>query len=200
MVKTIEFMKKHWTKGLLVAVLLMSCFVMYEVKNVGYIEFYVADGRSLRDGKVKNLHYRDGEPWDVVAIYREAVANQEGYEVEVEMIGELDILRLGEYPVTYRATHNGVVAEITVTYVVKDVRRPVITLEGGKEYVIQAGEIYMEPGFTATDIYDGDVTDSVIVTGEPSLYEDFVLTYTVTDSNGNTREVQRYVKVQQGTE
>ena len=198
MEKVLGFIKRHWTKGLFTVILVLACCFIYEVKNVGYIEFYVSDGRALKDGKVKNLHYRDGEPWEVIGIYKEAVANPEGYEVEVEMIGEVDVMTLGEYPVTYRAEYNGVVAETHVTYVVKDVRRPVITLEGGKEYTIQVGEEYVEPGFTAIDIYDGDLTDQVVVTGEPSLYEDFELTYTVTDSNGNTREVKRHVNVEVG--
>lgn len=196
--RNMEFVKKHWLKALFVIMLIAASFIMYEVKDVGYIEFYVSDGRALKDGKVKNLHYRDGEPWEVIAIYKESVSNPEGYEVDVEIIGEVDIMKLGEYPITYRAEHNGVVAETHVTYVVKDVRRPVITLEGGDEYVIQAGEEYIEPGYTAIDIYDGDLTDQVVITGEPDLYKDFDLTYTVTDSNGNTREVQRHVKVEVG--
>lgn len=192
------FVKKHWPKAVLVIVLILACLFIREVKDVKYIEFYVSDGRALKDGKVKNLHYRDGEPWDVIAMYKEAVSNPEGFEVDVEMIGEVDIMKLGEYPVTYRAEYNGVVAETTVTYVVKDVRRPVITLEGGKEYVISIGEEYVEPGFTAMDIYDGDVTDQVVVTGEPNAYKDFVMTYTVTDSNGNTRVTKRNVSVEIG--
>ena len=136
-----EFLKKNWTKFLFVLILFASCFIIYQVKDAGYIELYVADGRHLRDGKVKNLHYRDGEPWEVHAIYKKAVSNQEGYEVDVEVIGEVDIMKLGEYPVTYRAEHNGVVTEATVTYVVKDVRRPVITFEGGKKYVLQEEHI-----------------------------------------------------------
>ena len=193
-----EFLKKNWTKFLFVLILFASCFIIYQVKDAGYIELYVADGRHLRDGKVKNLHYRDGEPWEVHAIYKKAVSNQEGYEVDVEVIGEVDIMKLGEYPVTYRAEHNGVVTEATVNYVVKDVRRPVITFEGGKKYVLQAGEKYEEPGFSAVDIYDGDITDQVVVTGEPDPYRDFVMTYTVTDSNGNTRVSKRYVDVEVG--
>lgn len=194
------FVKKHWSKLALVVVLLIACFFVREIKDVKYIELYVGEDKILRDGRVKNLHYRDGELLDVTAIYKEAVSNPEGYEVDVEMIGEVDIMKLGEYPVTYRAEYNGVVTEATVIYVVKDVRRPVITLEGGKQYLIQAGETYVEPGFSAVDIYDGDITDQVLVTGEPNPYADFVMTYTVTDSNGNTREVKRYVSVEIGDE
>lgn len=193
-----EFVKKHWTKAAFVVALIIAYFFLYEVKDVKYIELYLPEEKLLRDGRVKNLHYRDGELLDVTAIYKETLSNPEGYEVDVEMIGEVDLMKLGEYPVTYRAEHNGAVKEATVTYVVKDVRRPVITLEGGKNYVIQAGEEYVEPGFTAVDIHDGDVTDQVVVTGEPKANGSFVMTYTVTDSSGNTRVTKRKVTVEVG--
>ena len=196
-----EFVKKHWPKATLVLALLIACFVVYEVKDVEYIELYIGaleEGDLLEEGKIKNLHYRDGELLDITAIYKEAVSNPEGYEVNVEMIGEVDMMTLGEYPVVYRAEHNGAVTEVHMTYIVKDVKAPVITLEGGEEYVMQAGSEYEEPGYTATDIHDGDITDQVVVTGEPNPYTDFVLTYTVTDSSGNVAEVQRTVNVEVG--
>lgn len=195
-----EFIKKHWTKAAFAVALFIAYLFLLEVKDVKYIELYLPEEKILRDGRVKNLHYRDGELLDVTAVYKETLSNPEGYEVDVEMIGEVDMMKLGEYPVTYRAEHNGVVSEATVTYVVKDVRRPVITLEGGKNYVIQAGEEYVEPGFTAVDIYDGDVTDQVVVTGEPKANGSFIMTYTVTDSNGNTRVTKRKVTVEIGEE
>lgn len=193
-----EFVKKHWAKAVFVLVLIVAYLFLLEVKDVKYIELYLPEEKKLRDGRIKNLHYRDGELLDVTAIYKETLSDPEGYEVDVEMIGEVDLMKLGEYPVTYRAEHNGVVQEATVTYVVKDVRRPVITLEGGKDYVIQAGEEYVEPGFTAVDIYDGDVTDQVVVTGEPKANGSFTMKYTVTDSNGNTRVTKRNVTVEVG--
>ncbi len=193
-----EFIKKHGTKILFVILLIVACFTIYRVKDVKYIELYLEDGRQLRDGKVKNLHYKDGEPWEVIGIYKESISNREGFEVDVEVIGDVNVMKLGQYPVTYRAEYNGVVTEATVTYVVKDVKRPVITLEGGRNYVMQVGEVYEEPGFEAIDNFDGDLTEQVIITGEPDPYRDFDITYTVTDSSGNTREIKRHVSVEVG--
>ena len=56
---------------------------------------------------------------------------------------------------------------------------------------------YSEFGYTATDNYDGDLTDQVTFTTDldtavVGMYE---VIYTVTDSSGNTAEVTRYVEV-----
>ncbi len=187
-----EFLKKHWPKLAFVAIFIIIYVCLLQIKNLEFIEF------SVKDGRTKNLHYRDGELLEVTAVYKESVFAPEGVDVEVEMIGEVDMLQLGEQPVVYRAEYNGIVNEITVNYVVKDVRRPVITLEGDKDMVLRAGEEYVEPGFTAVDIYDGDVTDQVVVTGEPRANGSFTIKYTVTDSNGNTRVAKRNVTIEVG--
>lgn len=187
-----EFLKRHWSKLVFAGVFIILSLSLVYIKNLEYIEF------SVRDGRTKNLHYRDGELLEVTALYKESVLNPEGIEIEVEQIGDVDMLQLGEQPVVYRAEYNGIVNEITVNYVVKDVRRPVIKLKGDKKMVLRAGEEYVEPGFTAEDIFDGDVTDQVIVKGTPKVNGDFTIKYIVTDSNGNTRITKRYVSVEVG--
>ena len=56
---------------------------------------------------------------------------------------------------------------------------------------------YIEPGFIATDEYDGDLTEKVQVIGEIDTenYGEYVLTYKVTDNNNNQTEVNRIVKI-----
>lgn len=74
---------------------------------------------------------------------------------------------------------------------------PEITLEGGQEFVVSAGQPFQEPGFTAIDNGDGDLTALVRVEGTVDVYRpgDYPLTYTVTDSFGNTATVVRNVQV-----
>ncbi len=78
-----------------------------------------------------------------------------------------------------------------------DVTAPVITLKGDSEITIMAGDSFKDPGFTATDNVDGDITDKVEVSGEVKNYSagTYTLTYTVTDSFGNTAKVERKVVV-----
>ena len=74
---------------------------------------------------------------------------------------------------------------------------PEIQLEGGEDYVITLGTRYEEPGFTATDNVDGDVTAMVQVEGEVDWLTAgiYPITYTVSDSCENTTVVTRNVEV-----
>lgn len=75
---------------------------------------------------------------------------------------------------------------------------PEIILEGGTDITIPCGTIYTEPGFTATDNADGDITERVGVEGEviwyqPGMYE---VAYTVSDVYGNVTQLIRKVQVE----
>ena len=79
-----------------------------------------------------------------------------------------------------------------------DPQPPVITLEGGEDYRIRVGTVYEEPGYSASDSLDGDLTEKVCVEGEtdwltPGVYP---ITYTVSDSGGNETVAVRNVTVE----
>ena len=75
---------------------------------------------------------------------------------------------------------------------------PVITLSGDQELWLRAGQPFEEPGYSATDIADGDVTAAVTVSGDVNPYHagDYTLTYSVTDAAGNCAESARTVHVE----
>lgn len=79
-----------------------------------------------------------------------------------------------------------------------DIISPQITLSGEQEVVVHLARPYEEPGFTATDDRDGDITHKVVVEGTVDSYTagSYPITYTVTDSFGNTTSVVRTVKVE----
>ncbi|GEM_PF-4802664 len=85
----------------------------------------------------------------------------------------------------------------TTTKASKDTTKPVITLKGDKEISIKQGTAYNEPGFTATDNVDGDVTASVKVEGTVDVNKEgtYTLKYVVTDKAGNRAEEIRKVTV-----
>lgn len=74
---------------------------------------------------------------------------------------------------------------------------PEIRLEGGTELSVPSGTFFVDPGFTAVDNADGDVTELVEVTGEVVWYVpgSYTLTYTVADEAGNQTAVDRTVEV-----
>jgi prepilin-type N-terminal cleavage/methylation domain-containing protein len=78
---------------------------------------------------------------------------------------------------------------------------PVITLNGDNPDATSFSGMYPDPGFTATDSEDGNLTSSVTYTD--ALYDSFpgqycshqyqVRTYSVTDSNNNTTTINRTI-------
>jgi len=74
---------------------------------------------------------------------------------------------------------------------------PVISLVGSGT-TINLGDAYADPGYTATDDNDGDITNSVNVTGSVDINTvgTYTLRYNVTNSQGNaSAEVIRLVTV-----
>ena len=88
-------------------------------------------------------------------------------------------------------------AEVVRDIVYYDPVPPELTLLGDSSITLEYGKEYTEPGFSAYDNCDGDITSWVDVegtvnTGKAGTYE---LTYTVRDSYGNTDTEVRTVKV-----
>ena len=76
-----------------------------------------------------------------------------------------------------------------------DTTPPEIILTDGNEIHLEAGVDYVEPGYAAIDNADGDVTKNVQVSGSVEKYKlgTYNITYTVSDSNGNTGTITRKV-------
>ena len=77
-----------------------------------------------------------------------------------------------------------------------DTDKPEIKLKGSSVTYITYGKTFKEPGYTANDNCDGDITDKVVVSGSVGRnIGSYKLTYEVTDSNGNKENVTRKVIV-----
>jgi hypothetical protein len=106
----------------------------------------------------------------------------------------------GNYVLTYNYTDgaSNAAAEVTVAVMVVDTTAPVITLIGSDMLILSLGESFVDPGATASDSVDGDLTSSIVAGGQsvdtnsPGSY---TLTYTVSDLRGNTTQRQRTVIV-----
>lgn len=87
---------------------------------------------------------------------------------------------------------------VTRTIPYFDPEGPELILEGGEEITIPCGTIYSEPGYSATDNADGDMTEEVAVVGDviwyqPGIYE---VVYTAADTFGNVTQKVRTVTVE----
>jgi len=89
----------------------------------------------------------------------------------------------------------GVQATATST-TLADTVDPVITLIGGNQTLTEGGT-WSEPGYSASDNADGDLTSQVQVTGSvnPAVPGTYILSYYVADAAGNETTVTRTVTV-----
>lgn len=86
---------------------------------------------------------------------------------------------------------------ITREIIHKDVESPKIELKGGNNITLYKGTNYNEPGYSASDNCDGDITSKVEVTGDvnTNIPGTYTKTYKVEDKEGNKQEVKRQIKV-----
>ncbi|WP_297337707.1 carbohydrate binding domain-containing protein [Algoriphagus sp.] len=110
----------------------------------------------------------------------------------------------GSYEVSLTATNAGGSSQETQTLtidlivVITDNDPPVIALEGEATIELEIGDEFTDPGATANDEVDGDLTENIEVTGEVNTLQpgEYVLAYNVTDGAGNQAEqVTRTVTV-----
>jgi hypothetical protein len=148
-------------------------------------------------GPVHMLH-EVGEPFgDPGAI---AMDNADGdISEEIVVTGVVDENRLGTYTLEYNVTDSAGNKAVTKyrTVEVVDTKPPVIVLLGDSTVTLEAGEAYAEAGYEASDNYDGDLTDFVVVTGvvDTSQPGTYTLTYSVSDSSGNQAQKVRTIHV-----
>jgi len=116
----------------------------------------------------------------------------------------VDTSAAGTYTLTYNVSDAAgnaaeeVSREVVVSAViVADLTAPVITLTVGTE--LNVGDTYAEPGVSAIDNIDGDVSANVVIAGDTvdtSTEGTYTLTYNVSDAAGNVaEEVSREVVV-----
>ena len=113
----------------------------------------------------------------------------------------LDVFAVGEYEIVYSVTDSAgnlssVSRLVTITGNAGN-RAPEITLNGSNSITTAFASTFTDPGYSADDQEDGDLTASVIVESEldtrfPGEYQ---ITYRVTDSAGAESTVSRTVVV-----
>ncbi len=118
---------------------------------------------------------------------------------QIEIVGDVNTSVAGTYTVTYTVSDkagNEVSKDRTVN-VGPDTKPPEITLKGNNPMVVLLGGTYNEPGATAIDNVDGDITDKIVISGSvnTSVLGSYTITYTVSDQAGNEAVKERTVNV-----
>jgi hypothetical protein len=154
------------------------------------------DFNLLQDGKVVNSFSFDGTSVNFTnlnggtySIFITSVTD--GYEASVSPESVKLVGR--EKSETFTITLSGGVVE--------DTEPPVITLLGDNPMNLTVGDTFTDPGATAVDNVDGDLTESIVVGGDTvdtSTAGTYVITYNVSDAAGNAaEEVTRTVNVEE---
>ncbi|MFA6867524.1 MAG: immunoglobulin-like domain-containing protein, partial [Clostridia bacterium] len=118
---------------------------------------------------------------------------------KIEVQNNVDTSKLGVYSIKYSVEDSAgnstsVTRRVEVYHSI-----PKIALIGGSSIKIKYGTTFVEPGYTATDEVDGDLTSTVIVSGtvDSNKEGNYTLTYKVKNSSGfegtNTRNVEVYI-------
>lgn len=81
--------------------------------------------------------------------------------------------------------------------VIGDNEKPSIVLNGDSVVTVYLGSKYYEPGYTASDNCDGDITDNVVSTGsvDTGHVGSYVIKYEVSDASNNFVSIERTVIV-----
>ena len=140
------------------------------------------------------------------ATYDEPGASAVGYgthlktepqKLQVDIVGNVDVSKPGEYLLTYSAAFEGTKATATRCVQIVDTVAPILHLIGESSITVAVGDQWVDPGYEADDYVDGDLTDKVIVAGEVDVTKPgtYCVTYEVKDNYQNTATVERTVVV-----
>lgn len=178
-----------------------------ESKLGKYTVTYTASFRNWQESVQRTVRIVDNQPpviilkEDIQKLPENAAYQEAGYSAYDNYDGDItdrvvrrEHLGLVTYSVLDSAG-NPAYAEREIPYF--DPIPPEIILAEGNHIVIDAGTKYADPGYRALDNGDGDISSQVVVEGEVVWYVpgSYPITYTVTDSRGNTASVTRTVEV-----
>lgn len=140
-----------------------------------YFNFYIEI-----DAPNKDIFYGEELLEEPKAYLKGHFILKNGKEIPIKKDGSINYNSLGENEISYEASFlvwkNKKIQKI---YII-DNEKPIISLKGEKNHFYYKGKEYEEPGFTAYDNFDKDITNEVII--EMKGNEIF---YKVKDSSGN---------------
>lgn len=168
----------------LVLVVLVTALVFLLVVNKFTVEI-----RMNGDPAVTMEYGESYQDPGATAVLRGSIVLTEGFALDVRTEGSVPDLILGKHRITYTASFGPWSGTAARSVTVADTQLPVITLFTNSAVLTRPGQPYREEGYVAVDNYDGDITDLVDATEGGGF-----VTYTVSDSSGNTATVTRQIR------
>jgi len=124
---------------------------------------------------------------------------------QITVSGSVDMSKIGTYTLTYTVedSSGNSISESrdVIVLMTLDNTAPTLTLQGDNPLQLTLNEAFIDPGATARDNIDGDITAQISVTGSvnSAVAASYTITYTVTDSSGNEVISSREVIVASNT-
>lgn len=174
---------------------LLITLLIFALLGGGAFAFYMytTPQITLEGSKEVTVTMKDG--------YREpgATASFSFHDISdhIKISSEVNDKKVGTYKVTYSVEYLEKTATAIRTVNVIDKEPPEITLIDGDHITVQTASSFEDPGVTAVDDSDGDVTEKVESKGLVDLFNkgDYEIDYKVTDSYGNEATAVRTVTV-----
>lgn len=115
----------------------------------------------------------------------------------IEITSNVKVNQQGTYTTVYSVVDDAGNATSRSRTIIVYLSKPIIALKGSKTEKVILGQNYVEPGYSATDERDGNITNQVIVTGtvNENKVGIYPVTYTVTNSYDISTTITRDVEV-----
>lgn len=172
-------------KNVLILVVFLFIIGIAIYKAVTYNDFKV---------ELKHSVYYIGQEYDIEF---KATYKRKDVTDKVKVIHNIYNNEIGTYQIIFTYIKENKEYKITKQIKIKDDTDPVITLKSGETMMVVIDSKYTEPGYNATDSYDGDITSKVKVSGnvDTSKEGQYIIKYTVEDSSGNKAMTKRKITV-----
>ena len=183
LIGTVLFVKKH-KKGLLkfLEITILSFIVIFTVT-------FVLEKPQMELKEIENIEAKSQIKIPIPKTYY----HFKDITDKVRITNNIDLNNIGEYNVEFEV--DTLIGKYTKKDKVKviDTTSPEIIIEGDEEYKLSYSKEYEELGFSAVDIYDGDLKDKVQISKEEINENEYNIKYLVEDSSGNKTEKVRHV-------
>lgn len=110
---------------------------------------------------------------------------------KVKIKGYVNNNKIGKYYLNYELDFLFYKKVLKRVVKVVDNDAPIINLVGETDYFVCPGVEYKEPGYSAIDPTEGDITGKVMVNSTPKL-----ITYSISDESGNIFKIERNIVYQ----
>ena len=121
---------------------------------------------------------------------------QNRYDNEVTINGSVNTNEVGSYTIEYTFRNKKAVRKVNV--VARSNNITIIHLRGAKTIYLNVGSTYNEPGYSAVDGIDGDLTNYVKINSnvDTSKKGNYRIVYIITNSSGITTTETRIIVVE----